>query len=505
MARWCYAIGRKFKKASQYSRVTIAFLLVASSMVNITYAWLMNSRANSLYSQSYISVSADGIIMQGADEEITNNITVPEAAKNLVECTSENGRNIFFPASDPNASDPIFRKSSVSDRNTKYIAIDFTLSVDKRTNVWISNESYILGAASDAIRLSIDWGGVEEPVVLDGSLMGETETAGVLSCIRHDGTVDTVTQKSYALSEFYFNGDPEENKMITLEPGVSRRVTVTVWLEGFDSDCNDEMGSNPYKGAYGKDDLRIQLKFTAGMKDSQAIRFRDCSYETWAYIKDPVLNRKYKYLEDLRVFVRDTKTNVMYAMYREPLSGDSSYYQWTALVPDTVKNVEFVRHDYHIGMPEENSNLEYWFGGDIKSYRNDPLLYYHALDAGSFDRTNPNGGSWSNVDGKVMMVYFLDGKTESTATNIYFQVRTMYANGDAEAFKVKMTHVRSEEGNGQLYAARIFTAATSSFSFEQIAYGIKTDPIGRGSSRNLYTLNADGTGVWSTNAAYPTN
>ena len=161
------AINKHDKKISLLYKSTVTFFLLFSLIIGSSYAWFMDDKVSHV-TEDYITIAADeGLRMEyGGNKLLSEPIQIHSVANKLSECSSVDGRDIFFPTSDfagekaltsdLETEDLIFRCAGANDKNTNYISVDFTLTSDSSTGVWISNESYISGGASvvDTIQAS---------------------------------------------------------------------------------------------------------------------------------------------------------------------------------------------------------------------------------------------------------------------------------------------------------------------------------------------------------------
>ena len=522
----------KVKTASHYTRVVVASLLVLVTLVNITFAWIDREREGNVHPGSYISVSADGIMMETTDGVMLDTIRLEDVCEELTECSSIDGRNIYFPVTDPSSDNaPIrFRKADVNDRNSKYMCLEFRLTSDKDTDVWISNESYILGSATDAVRVSIDFPTNSGPVVLDGSDGRPTTSTYAVEYIDSDGVAYNDVQTSSALGKYFYTAYDDtdgnfiaysDNELFSLKAGVTENVVLTVWLEGADPECDIDV--------YEQTDLQINLRFTTEIKEPRILRFSDFTYESWACIKD-IQNicdgetfESFQANARRRVFMRDMETKKLYAMVCEqsseeitsPSTAISDFYHWTVTVPSSVTNVEFIRLDYmdgySIGASDAESKWEFWEAGQIKKNTAGRLyLRYYALESGSKGSDNKNHGRWANKS-NIVTVYFADNRPESCDTYLGYKLHfSYYTDPNEDDVRLKMTYVGKLESGQNLYAARIPANARTNFFFEQSAHGFKYTGTRSNVNYNLFTVTHDfaaGTnkGSWSrnTSAIYP--
>ena len=561
------------KNVGRYFRSVLSIILILSLLLTASYAWLPdNPRKNSIDSKGYIAVSADGLIMETIDKNIVDTIVVYDADNDselkLAECTSFDGQNFYFPKTYHENGEPAtFRSADFSDRNTNYLQYEFLITSDKDTDVWLSNESYILGHAADAIRISLAFAdesssngapaNVDAVKILDGSEESVTDTH--LMCLDDEGRVidcpDDVrpVQTSNSLSSFYFAADEDGNavlegrELFSLKSGETKRVTMTVWLEGWDSDCTYDCISNCETNCdreydpdgeynpevdcicrvYDKSDLQINLKFTIGMDKYQVLKFSDASYGSWLDLKKDVLNSEifsenieyYQNLSKRRVFVRDRSTGTLYAMVRGKKFEDTSnttqqmVYHWTATVPSSVSNVEFIRLNHHNGihlddLDDANSDdiwddIEIWRAGALKGNNSNIYRRFYALDVQNRGNSDTNIGRWSDKTG-MATYFFLDtvNKGQSkTTTTITVSLSFGYYPSTDKTTTCEMEYVTTLDSGVNVYAARIPNAATARNAIV-IKQGSKTyNCPSRTTKQNVYTSNVG----WSADSDYPLN
>lgn len=473
-------------------RTIIAWLLVVSALMSTTYAWLENNLYNSLYTGSYITVSADGLILE-ENGKTTDKVTLEDFGAQLTECASPDGRNFYFPLSNFDEQDnPVFRRSDANDRNSKYISVEFTLTSDKDTDVWLSNESYIIGRAANAVRVSIDFDDqTSDALILDASEYESTMTQmGKANAYGNSAEDEEIVQESRSYYNYFYaqtvdsgteNSSTETRlaepgkKLFTLGAAEKRKITVNVWLEGWDSDCvsvcrnNCKDEAHCYCIPYNAEDLQINLKLTVGIRDSKVISFCDTSVETWTCIKDLFNYDDFWQIDIRRVFLYDREANILYAMNRkenaETTDGvEKRFYEWYATVPKTLKKVEFVRINYRDGLGYPNEDVwEFWDAGLIVGSDNATHSRFYALGGGNTGRGSSNAGRW-DPDLSVITIYFMDlAGADVRDVELEFSVQCNYYGSESVKLTMQMTHI-GEMSNSKLYAARV-PAKAHSFKF----------------------------------------
>ena len=493
----------KVKKPYKVLRVAIVLLLIFVVMMNATYSWFQKYLDRQLSSNGYITVSAEGLVMKPTGGEVTDEITLYEAGGvnnelMLEACSSFDGSNVFFPLS--GAGDK-YRYANPDEENRKYLRCEFTLASYVDTDVWISNQSFIRGAAADNVRVSIDLGN-DEVKVFDGSENGSN--IEVISGIEQDDTVVRAEQNSDPFNQYFYTQGAEAtsaNSLMTLKAGEHRKIVLTVWLEFL-----SVVEGSPVLN--GTDDLQVNLMFTTGIKDSMVMEFVDVTFESWVCVEDEknfsdCIEEGYiaefkKDFENRHVFLRDTDTNIMYAMKRDRKALVVGYYKycsWTATVPSTVRNIEFVRLDYHNGTAEaEQNDWEFWNAGSCVAKDKTISKRFSAFSGGYHGRANPNAGVWERTT--LIPVYFKDVSNVETDTKMYAELSFRHYSDKVHLY-MRMTYI----GNG-IYAVRIPTVANY-VEFLQNEMGIKY-PESKRNNNNLYTSNDGKTGgTWTKDSTYP--
>ncbi len=375
-------------KAMTVLKFIIISVLVVSLVVGSTYAWFITNLTTSVNNgDEYITVSADaGLkLSYGEEFETQGEIIIQRQAPDAVlsECSSVDGRNIFFPISDyskiehtnnnnefvndVNTEELIFREATANDKNNKYISFDFEISAASSTDIWLSNRSYITGTAADAIRISFDLHNGKAPIVIDNTPATYANTNYAVETINTSGQkLTTVEQKPLAIGDYVNNGN-NKTPLFTLDAGEDMIVTMTIWLEGTDPECTEAVLS--------QEDLQINIEFSTVVEDLNSVTFIDRTLEKW--VEDT----------ESKVFAQDANNESMLYSMTKSESYDNT---WTVDLPIDVTNINFVRKDPNSSSGEWN----YWNAGEIDNSR-----VYNALGHG--------GGVWgANLETEV--VTFID-------------------------------------------------------------------------------------------------
>ncbi|MDO4419852.1 MAG: hypothetical protein Q4B92_05750 [Ruminococcus sp.] len=377
-------------KTNTVLKFIIISVLVVSLAVGSTYAWFITNLTTSVNNgDEYITVSADaGLkLSYGEEFETQGEIIIQRQAPDAVlsECSSVDGRNIFFPISDYSkiehtdnnnefvndvkTEELIFREATANDKNKKYISFDFEISAASSTDIWLSNRSYITGTAADAIRISFDLHNGKAPIVIDNTPATYANTNYAVETINTSGQkLTTVEQKPLAIGDYVNNGN-NKTPLFTLDAGEDMVVTMTIWLEGTDPECTEAVLS--------QDDLQINIEFSTVVEDLNSVTFIDYTLEQWA---DD---------DECKLFVQDVNNeDMIYNMHQE----EEGSRIWTIDLPMDVEEINFIRR-HPTSSSESDWNI--WEAGTVGNCRT-----YNAFGHGS--------GIW--YDGLTAdTIYLFDG------------------------------------------------------------------------------------------------
>ncbi|MBQ4647596.1 MAG: hypothetical protein IJB76_00355 [Clostridia bacterium] len=440
----------------------VAFLMLISTVHNESFSWLFNKKTTDISSENILKIHADEGLRMGYDgvKFLTSPISVNNVSSMLSECTSVDGRNVFFPVSefteqnyangtltgngehynDANTGDFLFRKSTANDKNNKYISVDFTLSSDVETKVWFSSESRITGTAVTALRVSLDFNDGSTPIVFDSSQTGQSVTNNVVASVSNEGLIEsTNTQTANAISNYYFVSEDEDNHLLSLSANEVAHATLTIWLEGADADCKDTI--------YAKNDLGINIEFSTGFKGNmRTIYFIDDTYGSW--IAD----------DGYEMYAHDPDANFDYKMTKSD-TYDSDH-KWIVNLPETTESVEFVRKS------SSNNTVMQWDAGALGVDAE-----YHALGEGL------SGGIWE--DGmQTMDIYFIDytglGWIRANNADITTSYYLTDGNGNYKNTNYLMTYSESITNtlSRDTYVVRIRKDSTLKFMFKRYVNGV---------------------------------
>lgn len=369
-------------------RSSVALLLMVVLLVTLTFSWMMASFTSNITNNGYITIDADaGLQMNyGEDNNPESSININKALLDgfkLHECSSTDGRNIFFPTyeyssagdksfvSNVNTSDLLFREATANDKNTKYISVDFTLSSKEATDIWLSPLSYISCSSStktaNAIRIAfVDKSVDGKSTVFDSSADTNYQNSNnAVQTISTTGVSTTASVTPNSINEYTFgNGKGEDGKDLVLfhiDAGKTLRASMIVWLEGTDPDCTNEV--------LDISDLEIYIKFTTSKEAMRTIAFIDSTLEKW--VED----------DSCYIYIIDNNNKLHEMTMSENYSSD---YTWTADIPDGITSLRFARYNPQKDDIDKPMEWNYWDAGELGSCS----TYYAIGDGGGLWATN---------------------------------------------------------------------------------------------------------------------
>ena len=392
-------------------RSSVALALMVIMLITLTFSWLCDNFSSNIKSNDFITIDADaGLQMNYGDtNQPDGSININTVLKNgfeLQECSSVDGRTIFFPTSEysdsekeyvidengkktdliVNTDDLLFREATANDKNTKYISVDFSLTSQGDTDIWLSSASKIYCTdskheAANALRIAfVDRSVGGKSTVFDNSFAeGYTEDHYPVESISTTGVADNDTAyKPHAFCEYMY-GNENKNTLFHIEAGKTLNASMVVWLEGTDADCD--------KDVLGIEDIQIKIGLVTSYEEMKPITFIDKTLEKW--VDDA----------DCFVFILDDN-EVPHLMTKS--ENYESDYTWTGYLPKGVNNVKFARYN-----PNSQSNSpEKWNNWDAGALG--VCTTYNAI--------GHSAGIWAdNLETQVITVF--DGTPEQKFLN----------------------------------------------------------------------------------------
>lgn len=416
------------KDFKSFIRSILALLMAVMLVLGSTFAWIEGSKkAEANGNECTVSAGA-GLQFLGTGVE--NGVLTLDNSTTLEDCSSVDGRNIFFPttgsiqANTPgtvaSTSGLIFRSAVESDKNVKYLTKDFIIksleskstsgSSDLATKIYIDSASSFTGSEGidlKPFRISLNFNDGTSPKVICPGLTKDTESRSYspVATIEDNGKPSIANMAALQHGFYYYGKTP----VYQLPHGESRRVTVTVWLEGTDANCTNTSVASK--------NIDFNLILSTEDSNMRTVTFVDYSPKQWVQQDNATM-----YVVDQK---NPASTWVMSC-------SDSNTY--TAKIPNGVKNIYFQRttaSDKALGVQTDQNS---WSVGDTDNLSSSST--YYAIGRGSgYDTVN--SGYWvdSSCTG-VITIYYHDtnGTIQSSAGDyprIYVYNSTLYGTGDS--------------------------------------------------------------------------
>lgn len=472
----------------------VALVLTVVLLIATSFSWVMSNFTSNVKSNDYIQISADAGLEMNYGDKDNNQGTINIENVQLTECSSVDGRNFFFPTSDyasigdgefassVNTKDLVFREGTANDINKKYISVDFTLSSQSNTSVWLSNESRITctnasNKTASAIRVAF----VENKIggkttIFDNSTSIEyAEKNTAVKAVSQTGELSYAQECNVrSFSEFVF-GNAGDNTLFEITAGETLHITMNIWLEGTDEDC--------VSSVLNLSDLQLFIKFSTSYEAVRTIYFIDKTLEKW--VDDNVDDGKcYVFaIDDHGIHHRMTQSE-----------NYSSDYTWFVSLPEGTETLRFVR--YNPDKYVEDKEYNYWEAGTLGK-----CTTYVAF--------GHSAGMWSeNFQGTTITLFdgtasgFLTNKDDNgndTVMHVAFSVTD--GNDVTQEFDYKLSY-QYEKFRWQI----VIPSAVNEISFyryditEKTQYN-KWENTVRGDNL-YYTATASGTGYWSNKLLY---
>lgn len=397
------------KQKSKKTKIFLSILALAEVVVlaaGITFSWMEGGNRGYINGKD-IQISTGSGLTMIKDGRRTNTISLD--ACELAETSSADGRNFFFPMADTESSktnEMTFREGTASDRNQKYISMDFQLVAgSSATEVYLGAGTIIQCKDNQqnekllsALRMSFSENDGSTPVVFKPNQMpGINRSFSPITSIDNDGKASQTSTSTKAFGDYYFDGSNKES-LFSLSEGETKNITLSIWLEGTEFTNND----------VAEKDLSVYIDFTTTVDDLVRYNFVDnthgySSAKSEYWITDKEVDGKY----DTMMYVYDNTTKRYYAMTKS--SNYDNDHTWIIYVPDSVKDFSFRRYSVDINQPWNE-----WVPSmtDVPTDSNGQFTYVAICGVQSpTDVSNPSanfgpcGGYWKDQDG-TFRVYF---------------------------------------------------------------------------------------------------
>lgn len=412
---------------SNKKRLILASLALLQTIVllcSVTFSWVEGTKDGKVVQENITVTAGSGIIFTGDNVNQDGAIEIEDTT--LLDCSSTDGRNFYFPTTKSighqTTGNRKFRSGNGIDINKNYISKDFNVyslaASGEKSKIYIGNASTISagsGVSPDllkAIRISVNLNDGSDPAVICPGYQKQTSTeiSDAIESISADGTATTKSVKSRPLSYYWYNPTGDGYPVATINGGDSKRITVSIWLEGTDSNCSTAICDLK--------NIRINLVLTSGASYTKKVTFVDYSPNTW--VKTDNVN--VYAIDKSSVSGTDYTKGTAYLMARQ--SDNRTY---VAYLPENVEDVVFGRFD------PDNEDVAHNFWGTDSSEKmaDSDINTYYGIGQGK-EVDSKNYGYWASSDNTEMIdVYFTDSEFgsfvvyntqtgEITNPNIYF-------------------------------------------------------------------------------------
>lgn len=404
-----------------FLRSIVALLLVVMLVFCSTYAWIEGAKNAEAKGEECTVIAGSGVKFIGPDATNPTSVSLPNKTT-LSDCSSVDGRNIFIPTTGSirkssettSTSNLKFRNAVEEDKNNKFLTAEFSIKslenksddTSKTTPIYIDSSSSFTCASGSSLpfRVSLNFNDGSDPVVLCPGLSKPNETRGFEPVNAIDESTGAGTDTSaiaYPMSYYFYQQTP----VYSLPYGETRKVTVTLWLEGTDADCDVDNVS-------GKS-IDMSLILTTEDTNMRTITFVDYTPKTWVQNDNAVM------------YVVDENTQANYAMKKSP---DNKTY--TARIPDSVTKVRFQRATNNATTPGTMSDFNSWSAGDTDDLSSSSTYYAigrgnggytSAADQSKYSYDDKNYGYWVNdsCTGVIEVTFTDSGGKYASAANAY--------------------------------------------------------------------------------------
>lgn len=386
----------------------LALMEVVVLLCTASFAWIEGSKEGRVDDNTSTISAGTGLVFIG--EDIKDGVISLDNNLSLKDCSSADGRNFFFPTTGSigktNTENLVFRQGTVADINSGYISVDFAVSSSAASSVengiYISNTSSVTstdGANLNALRIAINFNDGTPPVLLcpGRTTPGYTQDTDAVTSIDESGAATTSVSSAESFSSYWYGASPLAN----IRGGESKKITVTIWLEGTDESCTSDN--------YLLKNFSIDLTLTTASDYVKKITFVDYSPSQWVDNKSPN-GETFMFAYDK---LSGDETQATRYLMQETITDPYSTY--TVYVPESVTDVGFARLD----STSETMSYNYWADTNYVHMSDSDINTYYAIGQGESVDAGMNRGYWvKGDDAEMVEVYLLDsGKMDSTGYN----------------------------------------------------------------------------------------
>lgn len=455
-------INRKFLIA------VIALLEVGAIFCAVTFSWIEGSNQGALRDNISTVSAGEGLYFTDLGGNIIDSVTLLDRNVELQECSSLDGRNFFFPTSESVKSDTVtkmvYRAGTDADKNTKYVSKDFHVVSYSQAKLYIDDvQSSVTCDNLDikkALRISLNFNDGKSPILLCGAPEGYSRQVSNSSPVTEISSEGFVTSSggivAHTFGEFSVNSGKE---VASFDGAETKRVTVSVWLEGTDELCTSDKINDKINNA----NISIKLVLTTESNYTKEVTFVDHTPNKWISDVPDVAS------SNIKMFAIDKSTfngSDYISGKRYSMNKADDGITYTTKLPETVEDVIFARFD------PENPDLGYNYWATTQKMGTSNK--YYAIGQGASIDSNPkndagNYGYWVDEQvPEVIQVELTEAplKNEIKFTNNYNwgSVYAYFFNGNVAVGgnwpgKV-MTWEKKNDYNQDVYKITIPSGAT---------------------------------------------
>lgn len=357
------------KRKSMLERKSTSVILSVTSLVLIvcllvvaTYSWVDTSKVDTVQTNE-MSLNLDTGL--DAQWEGSDSNTIDIKGFDLREVSSANGRDFFVPDDSFNeqtAGDGVktgelrFRRANASDiydgksdkgTNKRILQISFSLrtEVNEPTKVYLSGLSSISGTGSEFVRVSIDSHDGGTPTIFSNSVLkgyDNTSTSAVSSLDNSTGVANVSKQTVNALNSFTYSTG---QSIFVIGSGETKKITVSVWLEGASGDFTDEIVD--------KKDINVSLVLTTKMDYTNNLTVVDRTVDNWIKNGDSPSETANLFVINAENYSLDKSLSEL-DYYQLKLDSDGK--TWTTTIPQSYTRIYIRRYS----KTSASTKWDYW-------------------------------------------------------------------------------------------------------------------------------------------------
>lgn len=372
----------------------IALLEIAAIFCAVTFSWVEVHKSGTLDNNTSTVTAGDGLIFTDLNGAMISSLTLDTAQ--LSECSSVDGRNFFFPTSESvnsgSTQNMVYRAGTNADLKAgKYISVDFNVLSYSVAGLYIADTSTVTCDDENilhALRISLNFNDGSSPLVFCPALVNagmKLDSEQPITSINATGAGASTVQQVVSIKDYI---PTTINPIASFNAGESKRVTLSIWLEGTDSYASKITESS---------DITINLTLTSSAADTKAVTFVDYTPTKW------VSNRPDGATQDVIIYAVDQATDIKYQMTKQ---ADGITY--IGAVPADTTDVYFARQD----PLDPSADYNIWSQNDSDNMDSSDIDTFYAIGRGLGPDNNldpANYGYWvKNAAPNLFEIILLD-------------------------------------------------------------------------------------------------